>query len=292
MREGVAVPYVTLRDGVRLFFEVHGEGFPLAMIEGWGYSRWMWFKQLRTLPIKYSCIVFDNRGVGMSDKPDEPYTIEMFADDLKELLDSIEVERAHVLGVSMGGFIAQQFALKYPDMVAGIVLVSTHFGGEKALPTPKETMDAILSIREEDVGVEEALRRKMSYAFNPEYMEEHPEEINQIIAWRIEEAQPRYAWLRQAEAVRSFSLGEAVSRIKAPTLIVAGTKDRVVPYRNAELLAETIPNSRLVLFEGGSHLLFIENAHIFNRVVMDFLGEVDEGAFTPQPKRIVLNVRR
>ena len=120
-------------------------------------------------------------------------------------------------------------------------------------------MDAILSIREEDVGVEEALRRKMSYAFNPEYMEEHPEEINQIIAWRIEEAQPRYAWLRQAEAVRSFSLGEAVSRIKAPTLIVAGTKDRVVPCRNAELLAETIPNSRLVLFEGGSHLLFIEN---------------------------------
>lgn len=285
------MPYVLLRDGVRLFFEVHGEGFPLALVEGWGYSRWMWFKQVGAFSKRYSCVVFDNRGVGLSDKPDEPYSVEMFAEDLRELLDFLGFERCHVLGVSMGGFIAQEFALRHARRVAGLVLVSTHPGGEKALPTPKETMDAILSVREEEVGVREALRRRMSFAFNPEYMERHPEEVEQIISWRVEEAQPRYAWLRQAEAVRKFSLGEAVSRITAPTLIVAGTNDRVVPYQNSEILFRAIPNSRLVLFEGGSHLLFIENAEAFNKVVLDFLREVDEGAFNANPKRkVVLKV--
>ncbi|MGQ9720013.1 MAG: alpha/beta fold hydrolase [Candidatus Jordarchaeum sp.] len=285
------MPYINLRDSVKLFFEIHGEGFPLAMIEGWGYSQWMWFKQINAFSKEYSCIVFDNRGVGLSDKPDKPYSISLFAEDLGELLDFIGVDRAHILGVSMGGFIAQEFALRQPRRVKSLVLVSTHFGGEKATPTPKETMNAILSIREEELGVKEALRRKMSFAFNPYYIEEHPGEIDQIISWRIEEAQPRYAWLRQAEAVQSFSLGEDVSRIRAPTLIVAGTNDRVVPYQNAELLLETIPNSRLVLFEGGSHLIFIENAYAFNKVVMDFLSEVDEGIFNTKMGKIALNVK-
>lgn len=290
--EWFGLPYAKLRDGAKLFFETRGEGPPLAMIEGWGYSRWMWFKQINTFSKKYTCIVFDNRGVGLSDKPDEPYSIEMFADDLRELLDHIGVRRAHILGISMGGFIAQEFALKYPDRVLSLVLVSTHFGGEKARQTPKETMDAILSIREEELGAREALRRKMAFAFNSKYFEENPEEIDQIISWRIEEAQPRYAWLRQAGAVQGFNLGNKASKIKAPTLIVAGTNDRVVPYQNAELLLETIPNSELVLFEGGSHLIFIENADSFNKVVMDFLSEVDEGAFNTKVRKITINVKR
>jgi len=290
--EWFGLPYTELRDGVRLFFEIRGEGPPLAMIEGWGYSRWMWFKQINHFSKKYTCIVFDNRGVGLSDKPDEPYSVELFADDLRELLDHIGVSRAHILGISMGGFIAQKFALKYPGRVLSLILVSTHFGGEKARQTPKETMDAILSIREEDLGAGEALKRKMSFAFNPKYLEENPEEIDQIISWRIEEAQPRYAWLRQAEAVQNFNLGNKASQIKAPTLIVAGTNDRVVPHQNAELLLETIPNSKLVLFEGGSHLLFIENADTFNKVVMKFLNEVDEGVFSTSKRKITINVKR
>jgi len=80
---GAKSPYITLRDGVMLFFEVYGDGFSLVMIEGWGLSRWIWFKQLRVFPTKYLCIVFDNRGVGLSDKPDEPYSISIFVDDFK-----------------------------------------------------------------------------------------------------------------------------------------------------------------------------------------------------------------
>lgn len=290
LREWFSLPYAKLRDGAKLFFEIHGEGPPLAMIEGWGYSRWMWFKQINPFSKKYTCIIFDNRGVGLSDKPDEPYSVGLFADDLRELLDHIKVHRTHILGISMGGFIAQEFAFKYPERVLSLVLVSTHLGGEKAIQTPKETMDAILSIREEELGARETLKRKMAFAFNPKYFEENPEEIEQIISWRIEEAQPRYAWLRQAEAVQSFNLGNKASQIKAPTLIVEGTNDRVVPHQNAELLLETIPNSRLVLFEGGSHLIFIENADTFNKVVIDFLREVDEGVFSTGERRITIKV--
>ncbi|MBS7288525.1 MAG: alpha/beta hydrolase, partial [Candidatus Freyarchaeota archaeon] len=113
-------------------------------------------------------------------------------------------------------------------------------------------------------------------------------EIDQIVFWMIEEATPRYALARQLEAIRGFNLGYDVSRIVAPTLIVAGTNDKTVPYENSEVLAEIIPNSRLVIFEGGSHFLFIEEASLFNRVVMDFLSEVDAGEFVAKQKRKIV----
>ncbi|MBS7288526.1 MAG: alpha/beta hydrolase, partial [Candidatus Freyarchaeota archaeon] len=162
------MPCLTLRDGVALFFEVHGEGFPLVMIGEWGCARWIWFKQLRVFPARYSCVVFDNRGVGLSDKPNVRYSISMFAEDLRELLDFLGADKAHIFGVSMGGFVAQEFALRYPGKVAGLVLVSTHPGGEVAIPIPEKVVNAILSRWEDELGTEEALRRRLSFVFNLE----------------------------------------------------------------------------------------------------------------------------
>ncbi len=279
------MPYVALRDGVRLFFEAHGEGNPLAMIEGLGCSRWIWFKQLRVLPNKYCCIVFDNRGAGLSDKPDEPYTIEVLVEDLKELLDFLSVDKCHILGVSTGGFIAQEFALRYPSLVASLVLVSTHSGGQKV--TQKEIMKVLLS-EQEDFGLEESLRKKISLAFNQDYMEEHPDEVDQILSWIIEDNTPRYALIRQLEAACKFDLGDRISRIKAPTLIVAGTNDKIIHYKNCEMMAETMPNARLILFENGSHFLFIEEDKLFNRLVINFLAEVESGDFRREPKKLTI----
>jgi len=133
-------------------------------------------------------------------------------------------------------------------------------------------VNTVLCERRNEWNFEEDLMRKFSLIFNPEYMEEHPEEINQIIFWINDEVVPRYALTRQLDAIRRFNLGDEVSRIRAPTLITAGTSDRVVSYKSSEIPAEIIPNSRLVLFEEASHFLFIEEAPLFNRTVMDFFG--------------------
>lgn len=279
------MPHITLRDGKMLFFEVHGEGFPLVMVEEWGCSRWIWFKQLRVFPSRYSCVVFDNRGVGLSDKPDERYSISTFAEDLRELLDSLGADRAFILGVSMGGFVAQDFALKYPDRVAGLVLVSTCSVGRELASKLREIVGGVLN-RWSEVSAEEALRKVLTFAFNPDYMETHPEEVDQIIFWVLEEAPPKYALIRQLEAIREFNLESKVSGIKAPTLVVAGTNDRVVPLKSSEALAEAVPQSRLVVFEGGSHFLFVEEARLFNRIVMEFLSEVEAGEYTSEPRKV------
>lgn len=103
-------------NDIDMYYEIHGEGEPLVLIEGLGYSTWMWCKQVEELSKKFKVIIFDNRGVGETDKPDMEYSIEMFADDLADLLSKLEIKKAHILGVSMGGFVAQEFAIKYPCM--------------------------------------------------------------------------------------------------------------------------------------------------------------------------------
>src|SRR3970282_26262 len=121
-------------NDINIYYEIHGEGEPLLLIEGIGYSSWMWFSQITDFSREYKVIVFANRGVGNTYKPDSEYTIETMAEDAAGLLKALGLDSAHVLGVSMGGFIGQELALKYPDMVRSLALVSTSFGGEDNMP--------------------------------------------------------------------------------------------------------------------------------------------------------------
>jgi pimeloyl-ACP methyl ester carboxylesterase len=116
-------------NGVKLYYETYGQGEALLLIAGIGYGTWLWAKQIPELSKYFSVIAFDNRGVGRSDKPDIEYTISLLASDAYELLRALNVERAHILGISLGGFIAQQLALDHPEIVNKLILCSTSFGG-------------------------------------------------------------------------------------------------------------------------------------------------------------------
>ena len=118
-------------NGIDIYYEIHGSGEPLLLIEGLGYSAWMWYKQIPTLSEQYKVIVFDNRGAGNTDKPDSEYSIEIMADDAAGLLRTLGIESAHMLGVSLGGFIAQELALRHPDMSKSLTLVSTNSGSPR-----------------------------------------------------------------------------------------------------------------------------------------------------------------
>lgn len=260
---------------IQLYYEIHEQpgpaqtAKPLVLIEGLGYFTWMWYRQVPELSRHFRVIIFDNRGVGESDKPDVPYSIRMMADDLAGLLKELGIAKAHVLGASMGGFIAQEFALTYPEVVDRLVLLCTSPGGPRAIPMPAETVEALTSVAGLDPVA--TLRQMMAPALSADFPRLHADELEKIISWRLAKPQPRFAWQRQFDAVNQFNADGRLKGIKAPTLIMTGTDDRVLPAGNSQLIAEQIPGAKLVTIPGAGHLFFIERAEEVNAEILDFL---------------------
>lgn len=253
-----------------LYYETHGQGPNLALIEGIGYHTWMWYRQLPDLAAHFRVLIYDNRGVGRSDMPQGPYSHAQNAADLAGLLDALDIQKTHVLGVSMGGFIAQEFALAYPERVDKLVLVATGFGGPRMVPVTAEALHALAPHPE--LSVEERIRHAMPVAFaNSAWPEQHRDEFEQIVAWRLTYPQPAHAARAQASAALTFNVDERLHDLRVPTLVIAGACDRVVPPANARLLADAIPGARLSLIEDAGHLVNIEQSQRFNQEVMEFL---------------------
>ncbi len=257
---------------IELCYEVHGQGEPLLLIAGLGYASWSWFCQVERLAKNYRTIVFDNRGVGESDKPDVPYTIPMLADDAAGLLASLDIPAAHVLGVSMGGFVAQELALRHPGMVKSLVLGCTSFGGPNSIPITETALNSMLNVQ--GLTPEGVIRQGFRVALSESFHAGNPEVIDLMVGWRLEKPTPRYAWERQFVAATTFNTESRLSRINVPVLVITGADDLVIPARNSELLAAGIPGAGLVNMPGGGHLFFIEQAGEFNRQVLEFLGSV------------------
>lgn len=265
-------------NGINFYYEVHGSGEPLILIEGLGYSTWMWYKQIEELAKHFKVIVFDNRGVGFSDKPDTEYSIELFAEDTAEILSALGISKAHILGVSMGGFIAQEFAINYPEMVNKLILCSTSFGGPDSIPIPQETLNIMLKGGGEYKSKEE-IAEAISIALDEKNTKTHSDVINKIMIEKTNNPQPKYAYQRQLMAGVSFNAKDYLNKVKAETLIIAGKGDRVVPYENSKLLNEYISGSNRVIISNAGHLFFMEQPEITNRLIINFLkgrGLVDD----------------
>ncbi|MGH7849774.1 MAG: alpha/beta fold hydrolase [Thermodesulfobacteriota bacterium] len=287
-------------NGIDLYYEIHGSGEPLLMIEGLGYSAWMWYKQIPVFSKRYQVILFDNRGAGNTDKPDSEYSIEIMADDASGLLRTLGIGPVHALGISLGGFIAQELALRHPDLVKSLSLVSTNSGPGKRAMRNSQHVNGLFKLWgilpgtfemggkasvplgfEYGITKEDRIRYGLSLAFTPEYYRQHPEEIERIVRWRLENPQPGYAWTRQLMAGMNFDSSGRAENIHAPTLVLNGTEDRIVTPESARELAGSIPDSRYIEIEGSGHLLFIERSDEFNETVMGFLDEVDAKNNTP-----------
>lgn len=265
-------------NGANIYYEVSGTGSPLVLIEGLGYSSWMWFKQ-RALSQKHTLVIYDNRGVGGSDRLSAPYTMDAFAQDLYGLLKHLGIARTHLLGVSMGGMIALNFTLKHPEMVGGLVLVSTSHG-KRSVPADREVLEVMFEPLRGDP--KEALRRKMGLAFSPKYPATHPEEFERILDMRLGALEDQASLPYQAAAVVAFDVLDRLGEIVCPTLIITGDVDRVVPMENSLTMFGRIPSSELHVFRGAGHLVHIECGEEFNSTVLDFLDRVERGLFRPR----------
>jgi 3-oxoadipate enol-lactonase len=258
-------PLYAVNGDVRIAYESRGEGEPLLLMHGLGYGRWGWEPVLDGFADELRVLYYDNRGIGGSDVPAGPYTARQLAEDAIAVLDAAGVERANVVGTSLGGMAAQELALGFPDRVERLVLACTTPGSPSAHPMPQQTVELMLSAP--GLPPEVALRRFVVNALAPGTPEEL---VDRIYALRQANPFDPVGWQAQAAAGMGFDALDRVSAIQAPTLVVTGTEDVVVDPRNSELLAERIEGARLERVPGG-HLFFWEDPSRFVTLVKEFL---------------------
>lgn len=268
MDNEIYVPKISV-NGLKLYYEIEGDGAPVVLIPGFAAGRWIWFKQAADLARNFRVIIFDPRGVSASDKPEGAQTIGLLADDVAHLLETIGIESAHIVGASFGGFVAQEFALKYPAMTRKLVLCCTSFGGPNHVVPAPETLQALASTK--GLNSEDRMRTNLLLAFTPEYVQTQVAEVDQIVHLRATNEVPEHIYLSQLQAAMSFNAESRLAEIKSPTLVLSGDADIIVPVQNSRNLAAKISGARLQIIEGGSHTFFIEQAGEFNRIVTEFL---------------------
>jgi len=261
---------------IELYYEASGnDGPPLVLIPGFGTGLWIWFKQIPEFSLEFRTLAFDPRGIARSDASLEPIAIRTIAEDVAALMRALRIESAHILGASFGGFVAQEFALGFPAMTRSLTLCCTSFGGPGHVPPSQETLQALASTK--GLNTEERVRQNLLLAFSSEFVSRNRAEVEKVILLRAENHVPEHAYLQQLQAALDFNAEERVSRIVAPTLVLSGDADSIVPLDNSVNLAARIKGSRLVTIKGGSHTFFIEKADEFNSVVRSFIKEI-EGA--------------
>jgi 3-oxoadipate enol-lactonase len=266
-----ATDLVADNAGVRIAYEVVGSGPPLALAHGLGYARWGWEPVAPALAEEFTVLMFDNRGIGASDVPAGPYSARAMAADVVAVLDAAGIDRAHLVGTSLGGMVAQEVAIGWPERVDGLVLACTTPGGGEALPLPERTLRLLAEAPTLPPDV--ALRRFVENAVAPRTVLERPELVQRIYEKRLAFPPDPVGWQAQAAAGTSHDAFARLDEIRAPTLILHGTDDGVVDPRNAALLERAIPNARVVMFPGAGHLVFWEQPERFVEVVAEFLHE-------------------
>jgi pimeloyl-ACP methyl ester carboxylesterase len=250
-------------QGVRIFWDEAGTGEPLLLIMGLGFSSDAWFRSIPVFSRRYRTIFFDNRGVGRSDPPPGPYTIAALAADAVAVLDDAGVARAHLFGISMGGMIAQELAVRYPQRVRSLILGGTTAGGifgpeaAKALQwngTP---------------SAEEAAQAALAFVYHPATPRSRLEEDLRV----------RRPWFptpagynAQLQAVLDWDGRGQLSQIHTPTLVIHGQDDLVFPVSSGRLLAQQIAGARLVVLPQAGHLFTTDQPEAAHRAILEFLA--------------------
>lgn len=264
-------------DGVRLYYEIHGRGTPVVLIMGLGGSGRAWGLQLPEFSRHHRVVVPDNRGVGRSDMPDGPYTMADFSGDLLAVLDTADVASAHVVGVSMGGLIAQEFYHLHPDRVRSLTLVATGAGpADPAYIPPEPEVWEVLNMDRAAADPRTVVERMNETFYHPDYRARIPDLAERILEFQEREPQPPHAFHAQlASASTHTPNSPRLHRIHVPCLVVHGEDDRVWPVANARYMAEHIPDARLEVMPRTAHMLPLEQPRAFNRCVLDLLASVD-----------------
>ena len=256
-------------DGGDLYYERAGAGQAVLLVMGLGMNATGWWRTVPVLARSFTVLSFDNRGVGRSGRLKGPYSIPQMADDAVAVLDAAGVEAAHVYGVSLGGMIAQEIALRHPERVLGVVLAATTPGGQHAVAPDAETL--AFFHRRSQMPAEEAVWASVPYNYAARTRREAGQRIAEDIAQRLRFPIEPESYSAQLTAALGHDAWGRLGAIAHPTLVVHGAEDRMVHPDNARLLTERIPAAQLQLWEQTGHLLFTDEPRI-DAAVSEFLG--------------------
>ncbi len=255
-------------------YHVEGTGPPLLMIMGWiGHAGFWGEPFLERLRPRFQIIRFSNRGTGRTDKPVGEYSIPLMADDAAGLLRELGVQRAHVLGISMGGMIAQELALNHPQVVQGLVLGCTTCGFARGAPPRPEVFARLGQMA--GLPPREIVRQWLLTAATPEFVEEDEERLLDWVAGIFVAAPTPFETIgRQFMAMQQFDTYERLAQVQAPTLIMHGDRDLLIPVENAEVLRKQIEGSQVQIVPGVGHNFFWEKPEESAGGIVEFLSSV------------------
>jgi 3-oxoadipate enol-lactonase len=266
------MPYVHTSDGLRIRYDARGRrgAEPLLLIQGLGTDSRGWALQRRALSRRHLVITFDNRGVGRSDKPLDGYDIERMALDAVEVLDAVDVDRAHVMGASMGGIIAQVLAVRYPERVRSLVLACTACRHQ---PWRRELL-AEWAETARTRGMRAWARENLRWIVGPRSLRRFGAGFGLLAPVFV--SAPAHAFAGQIEAILAVDDDTRLElpAIAVPTLVIVGSQDTLTPQADAEELAELIAGAELAVVRGGAHGFMVEASAAFNRAVARFLERV------------------
>lgn len=254
----------------RLYWESAGSGEPVLLVMGLGLNATAWWRTVPVLAGGLRVILFDNRGVGRSDRTTGPYNLRQMAEDAIAVMDAAGVATASVYGLSLGGIIAQQLTIRHPERVRALVLGASTPGGHRHELPERDVLNFIQ--RRGSMTPEEAAWASVPYSYCTETRERHAGRIGEDLIQRLRFPTNPIAYRAQLSAAWGYDGGNGLNEIAVPTLVLHGTEDRIVPFANGELLADAIPGAQLEVLEGAGHL-YPTDAPEADRKVLRFLTE-------------------
>jgi 3-oxoadipate enol-lactonase len=253
-------------NGIDLHYAVSGSGPWLTLSHSLCCDASMWAPQMAELERRFTVLCFDTRGHGGSDAPAGAYTFAQMTDDVLGLLDALQIERTHFVGLSMGGMIGQHLALKAPQRIERLVLADT----TSRMPAEAAPLWAERIRIAGEQGMAPLVQPTLERWFTAPWRAAHPEVMAQIGG--LIRATPVAGYIGCAQAIAGIDVTDRLHEVKAPTLVICGDQDIGTPPAMSEAIAAAIPGARLELIAGASHLSNIEQAETFNRLLLDFLA--------------------
>ena len=255
-------------NGLTINYEVHGTGEPLLLVNGLADDLSSWAYQIEDFSSRYHVITFDNRGIGGTDKPAGGYTTADMAADAASLLGALNIPRAHILGVSMGGMIAQEIALRYPERVDKLLLCGTCSEASEA----NKRLYRVWQDTAPKLGLPQMMKEVLLWCFTPQFFQETPQAAQETEEALTGIAQPVEAYLSQLHSIQVHNATARLSGITAPTLVLGAPGDLIFPPFQSRQLHEGIPGSTLRFTAHGGHAFLWEAPKEFNDAVLKFLA--------------------
>jgi pimeloyl-ACP methyl ester carboxylesterase len=268
----------TLKAGdINLEYYAEGSGPPLLMVMGFGGQASSWGEPiLSELRPHFTCVRLSNRGTGRSDAASEQFSVRDMADDAANLLSALGIGRSHVFGVSMGGMIAQEYALAYPERVNGLILGCTTPGANHGVAATSEVMAMLLptpGLRRED-----QVRKAWPAICPPAFVESNRDFLEGMLATGLASPTPMDTVMKQMVAIQGFDSFGSLGSIAAPTLVIHGDSDALVPPENGRILAKWIPGAEFQLLRNAGHMFFWEKPKEAAALVTEFLSRTPAAA--------------